>query len=924
MDDLIAEFLTETNENLGELDVGLVTLEQNPNDKELLSQIFRVIHTIKGTCGFLGLPRLETVAHKAEDVLGLFRDGVLEVTPEYVSLIFESLDRLKYIIGELEALGEEPEGDDSELVAKLSAVLENAGQEASGNADDINAAAEEPADEQQDDEATAAPEAETDETPESEPAPADPPAPKTGEAKPQQQEPAAAAARGSSVATQSLRVNVDVLENLMTMVSELVLTRNQLLQTLRMQTESEFSVPLQRLNHVVSDLQEGVMQIRMQPVGNAWAKLPRIIRDISVELGKKIDLEMHGQDTELDRQVLELIKDPLTHMVRNSGDHGIESPAERTAAGKPETGKIRLNSYHEGGHIIIEISDDGKGLSTEKIKQKALANGLASEQELEELSTQQIQQFIFKAGFSTAEAVTSVSGRGVGMDVVRTNIEKIGGSIELKSVEGKGTSFVIKIPLTLAIVSALIVEVGGEKFAIPQLTVKELVMTSVDGDSRIETIKGTPVFRLRDHLLPLVPLEELLHLERSENSDQNAQNEGDEDVAETDSRESDEARYANKYLVVTQGGSYVFGIIVDRVFDTEEIVIKPVPNILRDIDIFSGNTILGDGSVIMILDPTGIAKSSGEIDAAESRDKAEEETHVSERGRKTALLLFAAGDETPKAVPLELVSRLEEVNTGDIEYANDSYVLQYRGELMPLVPFDTNIDLSGRERKPVLVFADHNHSMGLIVDDIIDITEQHVDVQMANESDQLIGSAIIDEKATDVVNVFFYLHKVNKQWFKDHGDEPFGHEAGEQEEIKQVLLVEDSPFFRNLLAPVLKAAGYDVTMVGNPKEALDLCESGATFDVILSDIEMPEMNGFEFAETVRSREKWRDTPMVALSSHATPEDMNRGAEAGFTRYIAKFDRETLLSTLSQTLAGGQHYADKDPATAQITTQGDAA
>ncbi|MGB0720683.1 MAG: chemotaxis protein CheA, partial [Bdellovibrionales bacterium] len=320
-------------------------------------------------------------------------------------------------------------------------------------------------------------------------------------------------AKGPVLSAQSLRVSVDVLENLMTMVSELVLTRNQLLQLQRANTgDSDFAAPLQNLNLVVSDLQEGVMKTRMQPIGNAWSKLPRIIRDLSVELGKKIDLEMNGQDTELDRQVLELIKDPLTHMVRNSGDHGIEDPATRKMVGKPETGKIVLNAFHEGGHIIIQIKDDGKGLALSKIKAKALENGLTTEDELANMSTQQINQFIFKAGFSTAEKITSVSGRGVGMDVVRTNIEKIGGSIELHSEEGKGSTFTIKIPLTLAIVSALIVESGGERFAIPQLSVKELVMASNHGENRVEMIKGTPVYRLRNRLLPLVSLSDLLKI----------------------------------------------------------------------------------------------------------------------------------------------------------------------------------------------------------------------------------------------------------------------------------------------------------------------------------------------------------------------------------------------------------------------------
>ncbi len=419
MDDIIAEFLTETSESMTELDNLLVLLEQTPHDKELITKIFRVIHTIKGTCGFLGLPRLERIAHKSEDVLGLFRDGKLQAEPASISLILEALDSIKEIIPGIEATGHEPEGDDSSVCNRLEALASgHLGGTISNDTDMNNVAA----------------------------------LPIQNQGADAQSAPIPSGSNEHGLETQSLRVSVDVLENLMTMVSELVLTRNQLLQICRQNKDSSFSAPLQRLNLVVSDLQEGVMKTRMQPVGNAWAKLPRIVRDVCRELNKKIELEMYGQDTELDRQVLEMIKDPLTHMIRNSADHGIEPPEDRLHAGKAETGKIILRSYHQGGHIMIEISDDGRGLPLEKIKNKLLQNRLVTEDQLQALSVQQIQQYIFHPGFSTADQITAVSGRGVGMDVVRANIEKIGGSIEMRSTEGKGTHFTIKIPLTWAIV----------------------------------------------------------------------------------------------------------------------------------------------------------------------------------------------------------------------------------------------------------------------------------------------------------------------------------------------------------------------------------------------------------------------------------------------------------------------------------------
>lgn len=902
MDDLITEFLTETNESLGELDLDLVKLEQNPNDKELLSNIFRLMHTIKGTCGFLGLPRLEKVAHHAENIMGRFRDGELEVTPEYVTLIFESLDRIKEIMSGLEENGEEPQGDDTGLIERLDAVYEgrepgttnNTVPEANGLAEDA-ALTDTIIPEEEPDEhgfvpvrapshpgfANGSAKPQANDTP---PAPA--PAPAVTNSAAAEDGPAS---KTSNVAAQSLRVSVDVLEDLMTMVSELVLTRNQLLQILRTMKDTEFDAPLQRLNHVVSDLQEGVMKTRMQPIGNAWSKLPRIIRDLSMELGKKIDLKMTGQDTELDRQVLEMIKDPLTHMVRNSADHGIEMPAERAAAGKSEMGTVWLNAYHEGGHIIIEIKDDGKGLNTDRIKDKILNNGLASMEELDGMSPQQIHQFIFKPGFSTAEQVTAVSGRGVGMDVVRTNIEKIGGSIELLSKEGQGSTFLIKIPLTLAIVSALIVESASERFAIPQLVVRELVMVNSKSENQVEFIKGAPVLRLRDQLLPLVSLDKILKLSPDpvrDNADDN------DDPAST-------FEPSNQYIIVTQIGAFLFGIIVDKVFDTEEIVVKPVANVLKDIDMFSGNTILGDGSVIMILDPAGIAKVSGELEASDSSmDSAANESQQAQGRDKTSLLLFTAGKGAPKAVPLSLVARLEEIKLQDVEYSDGKSVIQYRGELMPLVPFYPGMDLSGEGHKPVLVFTDNGRSMGLVIDKILDIVDVVIEVQLSGDNPGLMGSAIINDKATDVVDVGHYLRSTNKEWFKNHGDEPFGdRDAGST----RILLVDDSPFFRNMLTPLLKVAGYNVTTLESAIEALEICESGERFDMIISDIEMPEMDGFEFAEKLKASNDLKDIPLLALSSHATPQDIDRGHEVGFNRYIAKFDKDTLLSSISQTL-----------------------
>ena len=909
MDDLLREFLTETNENIATLDVELVNLEQNPNNPGLIDNIFRLVHTIKGTCGFLGLPRLESVAHAGENVLGKFRDGKLVVTPPAVTLILEALDRIKELLAALEAAETEPAGDDSTLIAKLDAASEGrfegvaapaaAPAPQPAPAPTVVAAAAQPA--------PAAPAAadvtEGDIDPglgrplkpgevsldeleavfRSAPGPnaapaataAPKPAAKAGaDAKPAEARAGDGKAGESAIANQSIRVSVDLLENLMTMVSELVLTRNQLLQMVRSLDNSEFTVPLQRLSHVTTELQEGVMKTRMQPIGNAWAKLPRIVRDLSVELGKKIDLQMHGAETELDRQVLELIKDPLTHMVRNSGDHGLERPEERVKAGKPETGKIALNAFHEGGHIIIEIADDGRGLNMKRIRQKAVESGQATEAELESMSVQQIQQFIFKAGFSTAQKVTSVSGRGVGMDVVRTNIEKIGGTVELKSEEGKGSTFTIKIPLTLAIVSALIVECGGERFAVPQISVVELVRVAGGSDLKIERINDAPVLRLRNRLLPLIFLDRTLKLVDPAGP-------ADDDV--------------ERFVVVTQVGSYRFGIVVDRVFDTEEIVVKPVAPILRDIAIFSGNTILGDGSVIMILDPNGLTAASGE-NAVSAHAAAEAEHREARASDLVALLVFHAGGKEPKAVPLSLVARLEEIDVTQIEQVDGQALVQYRGRLMPLVRVRDEHAFRTEGRQPILVFTEGERSMGLVVDEIVDIVESELDVQIASQHKGVIGSAIVAGQATEIVDVGFYLKQALGDWFKQTQQAKAGEGQG-----RRILLVDDSPFFRNMLVPLLSVAGYDVATAENADVALKLRDSGERFDLIISDIEMPGMSGFEFAEEVKRSDRWHDTPMVALSSHTSPRDFDRGREVGFDDYVAKFDRDALMATLSQTL-----------------------
>lgn len=904
MDELLGEFITETNEFLETVDTQLVVFEADPTDGDTLNSIFRLVHTIKGTCGFLGLPRLQFVAHAGETLLGKFRDGTLVATPDQVQLVLESIDRIKEILAELEATGVEPEGDDSALIGALELAAE--GHSAPSAAAPVEAAAPAPEPEPAPVAAAPAPEpapvsasglrwdpdlgrelrpgevslAELEAaflaaTPDDDlepvaaaPAPAAATAEVTASAAPAVERRAApemraikdedddAAAKGGAVSSnQTIRVNVEVLETLMTMVSELVLTRNQLMQMVRNTTDSEFKGPLQRLSAVTAELQDSVMKTRMQPIGSAWKKLPRIVRDAARDLNKKIDLVMDGEATELDRQVLELIKDPLTHMIRNSCDHGLEAPASRVAAGKSETGTIRLNAYHEGGHIVIEVSDDGAGLSTSRIRDKAIKNGLVSEEQAWTMSDAQIHRFIFAPGFSTAAAVTSISGRGVGMDVVRTNIELIGGTIDLQSTEGRGTKFFIKIPLTLAIVSALVVGSRKQRFAIPQLSIVELVGAGGASEHKVEILNSARVLRLRDRLLPLVDLSEVLGVPPRDPV-------------------IDESHSA--FVVVMQHSGQLFGVVVDEVFDTEEIVVKPLSKALADVGTFSGATILGDGSVIMIIDPGAVYRRVGQAEEVVEEVVEAVQKKRCQRPETTSMIVFQAGGEQPKAVPLSLVTRLEELDATSFEQGDGRTLVQYRGELMPIVAADPYAPIATTGIQPVLVFTYNGLAAGMAVDKIVDIVEEALDIEMAADRPGLLGVAVIKGKATEVLDVSHYLNLALTNW-----DDP-----GVNKPAKHIVLVERNPFFRNLLSPLLRSAGYEVEAVETVSAAL-VCAEYRKPAAVLTDIDVDVAS----ARRLLSDDRLAGTSIVALSGSPDAD------ATGFASLVRKSDRDSLIAAI---------------------------
>ena len=753
--EIVKEFLVESYENLDRLDRDLIALEKDPGNRETLASVFRTIHTIKGTAGFLAFNKLEAVAHVGESLLARLRDGVLTLNSEITTALLAMVDAVRQMLRSIEAKGNEGERDDGELITRLNRLL-------SGGATLTEKTTSEP----------------THIAPESVPAPTAPLGEilithagvnvsqvtqaveqqnagdprrigeilvEDGAVKPrdvlealtsQQQ------ARGQNATDSTIRVDVSLLDQLMNLVGELVLARNQILQVSNASEENGLLATSQRLNLITTELQEGVMKTRMQPIGNVWSKFPRTVRDVAVGCGKQVQIEMEGKETELDKTIIEAIKDPLTHLVRNAVDHGIESPAQRQAAGKTPMGRLLLRAFHEGGQVNIEITDDGAGLNHEKIRAKAVHKALITADQAARMSEREINNLIFLPGFSTADKVTNVSGRGVGMDVVKTNIEKIGGVVDVQSKAGQGTTVRMKIPLTLAIIPALIVTTAGDRYAIPQVSLLELVrLEGEEARKGIEVVHGAPVHRLRGKLLPLAYLNRELQVEAC-------------------GEKMEEAQGVN--IVVLQADDRQFGMVVDEINDTEEIVVKPLSKQLKSINTYAGATIMGDGKVALILDVLGLAQRAKVV--GELRDRAVAENDADKLAaagsQRHPVLLFQYGANGRMAVDLSLVARLEEFPANSVEIAADREVVQYRGQIMPLVRVSDVLEGHARakEENPqeslhVVVYAENGRSVGLVVDRILDIVEEAYVMQPQKGRKGIRGSAVIQKRVTDILDV---------------------------------------------------------------------------------------------------------------------------------------------------------------------------
>ena len=756
LDDIVEEFLVESHENLDQLDSDLVALEQEPNSRERLSSIFRTIHTIKGTSGFLAFNKLEEVTHVGENMLSRLRDGELALTPHRTNVLLQMVDTVRALLTSIEANGGEGTVDVSASVAAVTAAMEDSPAPAPEPVPVAAAAAPSKAPAAVKAPAKRASRAKSPAIPTPAPVPADefiedvtPVVPEilseepsaAAEAPVEHPEADAPAGEGAggqprrAVADSTIRVDVDLLDELMLLVGELVLTRNQIVQNVARQTDTDLIRASQRLNLIASELQEGVMKTRMQPIDHIWSKLPRVVRDLGLQCGKSVRLEMEGRETELDKTLLEAVKDPLTHLVRNSVDHGIEEPAARKAAGKAAEGVLTLRARHESGQVVVEVADDGAGIDPAKLGAKAVQRGLVTPDALTRMSPADILQLIFLPGFSTAAAVTNVSGRGVGMDVVKTNIESIGGTIEVESDPGVGTVCRLRIPLTLAIVPALTVECAGDRYAIPQISLQELV--SLDAEkaaNAVEEVGGAQVYRLRGELLPLVRLTDVLGL-------------------------TSERHDGHVVIAVLRSEGRRFGLVVDRVINTEEIVVKAVGGQMKAIGLYSGATVLGDGTVALILDVQALARRALRTETTERGQEAARDAAAAAASTETdrqRMLLAAIGGGRRVAIPLDTVTRLEQVRTESVEKVGNREVVQYRGAILPMVRLDRHLGAYGetdREVLEVIVYSDHGRSVAIVVEEILDIVDGEAAVRSDIDDLGLLGSAVLGDKVTELLDV---------------------------------------------------------------------------------------------------------------------------------------------------------------------------
>lgn len=841
------EFIAECEEIVERVNKGLQVIEKGDFPKEIVDALYRDVHSLKGAAFLFSHQTLGELAHAVESSLEPLREGTHKPSKVLINALFKCVE-----LADLEVSCIKAKVENSQIKSLVVDILRILGEATSG----LEPVA-----------AKAAPAHAQALLPASEDVP-----------KPIETE-----------AASSIRVSVPLLDNLMTLMGEMVLVRNQVIQISNSSENLEFVNLSKRLNVVTNEIQGELMKTRMQPIGNILSKFTRVVRDLSQELGKQISLELNGADTELDKSLLEAIKDPLTHIVRNSCDHGIESPEIRRQAGKPATGRITIKSYHEGGQVVIEIADDGKGLNREALLRKAIEKGLTTEARAKLMSEKEVFNLIFAPGFSTAAKVTNVSGRGVGMDVVRTNIERIGGTVDLSSVDSGGTSIRMKIPLTLAIVPALIVNSGKNIFAIPQVKLVELVRVDQMNENKIEYLHGAPMYRLRGNILPLVDLDKVLGIKKQTQSEPSIVN-----------------------IAVLNAEHCSFGLIVEEVQDTADIVVKPINRLLKSLQVYSGATVLGDGSIALILDVLGLSKVAdlGKEQSADADRNKAEENKKRIASETQDYLLVRVNSPAKHAIVLGYVNRLEEFETSKIEFSGDQRVIRYGDVILPLISagqrlgYPSDNASSKLEKFPVVVIERAGRLFGLEVDEILDTLSTSLEMAPAfsgrrgllgnlNTKDELI---VVVDPFEMILEAFPALKPVLAQGAKVTAVQATAKHLGPT----RILLVEDTPFFRRAIANVLTAAGHELTLANDGQEALEILNRGdAQFDLIVSDIEMPQLNGFDLARAVRANPKLATLPMLAISSRADSSHVSKGVAAGFNVYLEKLQSEVLLKSIEE-------------------------
>ncbi|OQY50025.1 MAG: hybrid sensor histidine kinase/response regulator [Desulfobacteraceae bacterium 4572_89] len=733
----------------------------------------------------------------------------------------------------------------------------------------------------------------------------------------------------------SLRVNVNLLDTLMNLAGELVLSRNQLLQGINSSNVKATEISSQRIDMITSELQEAIMRTRMQPIANVFNKFTRVVRDLSRDLEKNIEITILGKDVELDKTILESINDPLTHLIRNSVDHGIELPQVRERAGKPAIGHITLKAYHDAGQVNIVISDDGKGLDPNAIAQTAVAKGLKTDQQVADMTSKEKTELILLPGFSTAEKITDVSGRGVGMDVVMTNLEKLGGIIEIDSTPGKGTDIQIKLPLTLAIIPSQIISVGHERYAVPQVNLDELLrIPAAQIKNRVEKVGDADVVRLRGNLLPLLNLSKVLGIKKTfihpednqEYPDQRATisdrrspqhatlgeaaQTQDSEKTDQNKRAGEDRRYhANSAIniAVVSAGSFKYGLVVDELKDSEEIVVKPLGRHLKKCSGYAGATIMGDGRVALILDVSSLAQMAelttmAEAERVAKEAKAAEEAR--ERARdKAALLVFRNGEKEHFAAPLNLVERIERIPVSTIEMVGGKKVVQYRGGALPLYELSqvASVEpLPPREQQEVIVFTVKGRELGLMVSPPVDAVQVNMDIDDSTLKQPCInGSMIIEDSTTLLVDIFEMVKTLNPKWFEDEQNAAVEMIS---EGRKVILFAEDSAFFRKQVKGFMTEEGYEVIDVEDGAEAWEVLQQKSdAIDIVVTDLEMPNMNGFELTQRIKSDPRFSHFSVIALTSLASESHVEQGKRVGIDAYEIKLDRENLMKIIRQFL-----------------------